>query len=103
MEKPWQSFFEKQLFNITDKNLIRKTNALVPISETKAKLYEKELIIFSGNDYLGLSSHYESKEFAAKILKDFGMGHKGSPLICGHSSFHEELVQKLAKLKNSDF
>ena len=30
------------------------------------------------------------------------MGHKGSPLICGHSSFHEELVQKLAKLKNSE-
>ncbi|XP_057414832.1 8-amino-7-oxononanoate synthase-like [Lotus japonicus] len=62
----------------------------------------KKLILFSGNDYLGLSSHPTIGRAAAKAAQEHGMGPRGSALICGYTNYHRLLESSLADLKNKE-
>ncbi|XVF49395.1 hypothetical protein PTKIN_Ptkin04bG0008300 [Pterospermum kingtungense] len=62
----------------------------------------KRLILFSGNDYLGLSSHPAVRKAAAKAAQDYGMGPRGSALICGYTYHHRLLESSLASLKKKE-
>ncbi|GER35083.1 8-amino-7-oxononanoate synthase-like protein [Striga asiatica] len=55
----------------------------------------RKLIVFSGNDYLGLSSH-------PMAAQDHGMGPRGSALICGYTNYHRLLESSLANLKRKE-
>ncbi|KAM3730420.1 hypothetical protein ACB098_12G086300 [Castanea mollissima] len=62
----------------------------------------KKLILFSGNDYLGLSSHPTIKRAAAKAAQEHGMGPRGSALVCGYTNYHRLLESCLADLKKKE-
>ncbi|XVF08489.1 hypothetical protein REPUB_Repub07fG0007500 [Reevesia pubescens] len=62
----------------------------------------KRLILFSGNDYLGLSSHPAVRKAAAMAAQDYGMGPRGSALICGYTYHHRLLESSLASLKKKE-
>ncbi|KAK6250418.1 hypothetical protein SCA6_004423 [Theobroma cacao] len=62
----------------------------------------KRLILFSGNDYLGLSSHPAVRKAAAKAVQEYGMGPRGSALICGYTYHHRLLESSLASLKKKE-
>ncbi|CAN1856492.1 8-amino-7-oxononanoate synthase [Linum perenne] len=62
----------------------------------------KKLLLFSGNDYLGLSSHPTIANAAAKAAQDHGMGPRGSALICGYTNYHRLLESSLADLKKKE-
>ncbi|CAE6086530.1 unnamed protein product [Arabidopsis arenosa] len=62
----------------------------------------KKLLLFSGNDYLGLSSHPTISNAAANAAKEYGMGPKGSALICGYTTYHRLLETSLAELKKKE-
>ncbi|XP_011621169.1 8-amino-7-oxononanoate synthase isoform X1 [Amborella trichopoda] len=62
----------------------------------------RKLILFSGNDYLGLSSHPMVRKAAAKAAQDHGMGPRGSALICGYTHYHRVLESSLASLKKKE-
>ncbi|XP_028807309.1 8-amino-7-oxononanoate synthase isoform X2 [Neltuma alba] len=62
----------------------------------------KKLILFSGNDYLGLSSHPTIGRAAAKAALEHGMGPRGSALICGYTNYHSQLESCLADLKKKE-
>jgi 8-amino-7-oxononanoate synthase len=51
---------------------------------------------FSGNDYLGLSQHPAVVAAAREALDKYGLGPRGSPLICGYTQAHEALEATLA-------
>ncbi|ONM63124.1 8-amino-7-oxononanoate synthase [Zea mays] len=57
------------------------------------------LIVFSGNDYMCLSSHPAVPEAVVKAARDYGMGPRGSALICGYSSYHNLVGESWAELK----
>ncbi|CAN6698171.1 unnamed protein product [Malus baccata var. baccata] len=57
----------------------------------------KKLLLFSGNDYLGLSSH--PKFIFNQAALEHGMGSRGSALICGYTDYHRRLESSLADLK----
>ncbi|KAL3645179.1 hypothetical protein CASFOL_010359 [Castilleja foliolosa] len=61
-----------------------------------------KLIIFSGNDYLGLSSHPMVSKAASKAAQEHGMGPRGSALICGYTNYHRLLESSLADLKRKE-
>ncbi|XVF54939.1 hypothetical protein PTKIN_Ptkin05aG0221100 [Pterospermum kingtungense] len=44
----------------------------------------KRLMLFSGNDYLGLSSHPAVRKPAVKAAQEYRMGPRDSALICGN-------------------
>ncbi|XP_012080103.1 8-amino-7-oxononanoate synthase [Jatropha curcas] len=62
----------------------------------------KKLLLFSGNDYLGLSSHPTIGKAAAKAALEHGMGPRGSALICGYTNYHRLLESCLANLKKKE-
>ncbi|OVA04155.1 Aminotransferase [Macleaya cordata] len=62
----------------------------------------RKLLLFSGNDYLGLSSHPTVRKAAAEAALEHGMGPRGSALICGYTSHHRLLESCLADLKKKE-
>ncbi|XP_044972141.1 8-amino-7-oxononanoate synthase isoform X2 [Hordeum vulgare subsp. vulgare] len=62
----------------------------------------EKLILFSGNDYMGLSSHPAVREAAAKAAQEYGMGPRGSALICGYTTYHKLVEESLAELKKKE-
>ena len=62
----------------------------------------RALLGFAGNDYLGLAGHPEVRRAASAAAARFGMGSRGSPLVCGHSTLHETLELELARLKRTE-
>ncbi|KAL2939939.1 8-amino-7-oxononanoate synthase [Bienertia sinuspersici] len=62
----------------------------------------RKLLLFSGNDYLGLSAHPCIREIVAKVVQQHGMGPRGSALICGYTDYHAHLEACLADLKKKE-
>ncbi|GMJ13661.1 biotin F, biotin 4 [Hibiscus trionum] len=62
----------------------------------------KNLILFAGNDFLGLSRHPAVAKATAKAALEHGTGPRGSPLICGYTDYHIALETSLAELKNKE-
>jgi 8-amino-7-oxononanoate synthase len=85
-----------------DRGLLRELRAFEPLGSVRGRANGKEVVLFSTNDYLGLSYHPEVREAVAKAVRDFGMGARGSALVCGYSPLHEELEARLAHLKKTE-
>ncbi|KAG8092560.1 hypothetical protein GUJ93_ZPchr0012g21532 [Zizania palustris] len=62
----------------------------------------EKLILFSGNDYMGLSSHPAIRDAAVKAAQEYGMGPRGSALICGYTTYHKMVEESLAELKKKE-
>ncbi|EEE55348.1 hypothetical protein OsJ_03373 [Oryza sativa Japonica Group] len=63
---------------------------------------DEKLILFSGNDYMGLSSHPAIRKAAVKAAQEYGMGPRGSALICGYTTYHKLVEESLAELKKKE-
>ncbi|XP_052169090.1 8-amino-7-oxononanoate synthase-like [Oryza glaberrima] len=63
---------------------------------------DEKLILFSGNDYMGLSSHPAIRHAAVKAAEEYGMGPRGSALICGYTTYHKMVEESLAELKKKE-
>ncbi|GAV75712.1 Aminotran_1_2 domain-containing protein [Cephalotus follicularis] len=70
------------------------------VADDKSQM--KKLLLFSGNDYLGLSCHPTIGKAAAKVAQEVGMGPRGSALICGYTNYHRLLESSLAELKKKE-
>ncbi|KAK4780913.1 hypothetical protein SAY87_017019 [Trapa incisa] len=70
--------------------------------KVESNQYFRKLILFSGNDYLGLSTHPTIGKAASKAAQDHGMGPRGSALICGYTNYHRQLECSLAELKKKE-
>jgi 8-amino-7-oxononanoate synthase len=68
---------------------------------TRVTIGGKECIIFSSNDYLGLSMDPRIGEFAVEMMRKYGFGAGASRLISGSLKLHEELEEILAHWKGT--
>jgi len=57
----------------------------------------QRVIMLGSNNYLGLTSHPEVKEAAARALASYGTGTAGSRFLNGTLEIHVELEEKLAE------
>lgn len=62
----------------------------------------RELINFSSNDYLGLSSHPAIAEAMGEGARRWGTGSTASRLICGNTAEHAALEEELAAAKGTE-
>ncbi len=62
----------------------------------------KQLINFTSNDYLGLSSLLPLTDTIINAIETFGYGAAGSRLLSGGSILHRILEERLASLKGSE-
>jgi 8-amino-7-oxononanoate synthase len=59
----------------------------------------RELLNFSGNDYLGLAQHPALIAATARGAQDWGAGATASRLVCGSLGAHHELEETIAEWK----
>ncbi len=97
-----KEWVQQQLRDIEDAQLLRQTQALDPLSPVEARLGKQKLILFSTNDYLGLSSHPQVLGRTGELLKRTGMGPRGASLLCGYTELHRRLEETLARLKKTE-
>jgi 8-amino-7-oxononanoate synthase len=62
----------------------------------------KDLIIFSSNDYLGLSAHPEVFQAALDAGQKYGAGTGGAPGTTGTITLHEKLKETVAAFKSRE-
>lgn len=95
-----ESMLEEELTAIRAKGLYRKLRLLTPGQNAKANYEGREVTLFCGNDYLGLSRHPRVLQAAKKALEAHGLGSGAARLISGTTDFHVQLEAALARLKN---
>src|SRR5215472_2650361 len=61
----------------------------------------RQLISFSCNDYLGLSTHPALAEAARQATETYGVGAGASRLVTGNHPLYDELEARLARLKGT--
>ena len=97
----WREKIEGLLAARADRDLLRELRALEPRSPVHVSTEEGELVLFSSNDYLGLSGDERVIRGVVETVERVGLGPRGSPLICGYSTLHHRLEQELARWKGA--
>ena len=62
---------------------VRETKVVHRHDATHVEIAGRRVLLFSGNDYLGLSHHPEVCRAAALAGEKWGLGPRGSALVCG--------------------
>lgn len=98
----WEVWLEESLERWREAGLHRTLRPLEVETSVRVRCEGKELVLFSGNDYLGLSFHPKVRDAVIESLKVKGMGPRGSALVCGYTTDHRRLEERLAKLKGTE-
>ena len=97
-DNPYQAFCEKR----KAAHLFRQLRVTEALPDGQARRNDKNLINFSGNDYLGLSRHpaliARSQDYAAR----YGAGSTASRLITGNHPLYDKIERELARGKGCE-
>src|SRR6266513_2672276 len=67
------------------------------------KFRDKEMIVWSLNNYLGLANHPEVRKADAEAAKQFGLAlPMGARMMSGNSNYHEQLEKELAAFEGKE-
>lgn len=96
------NILEEELRELRQKSLYRKLRTLEQNDGTHAYWDGKKVLLFCGNDYLGLSQHPRVLEAAKLVMERHGIGSGAARLISGTSEYHSKLESKIAALKGKE-
>ncbi|MFH1996457.1 MAG: 8-amino-7-oxononanoate synthase [Candidatus Omnitrophota bacterium] len=82
-----------------EKGLLRALRPAGSRDEGRIRFSGRDLIDFSSNDYLGLSSHPALREASIRAVEQFGTGSGAARLLSGDLKLHHELEEKTARFK----
>lgn len=96
------SFIEETLETLKGVGLYRHLRTLESSPAPHAILDGKKVLLFSSNNYLGLSNHPKVIEAAIQATRDYGTGGTASRLISGNLKLYTILEEKIARLKGTE-
>jgi 5-aminolevulinate synthase len=104
---PYQSYFAEAIERVKSEQRYRIFRQLTRDHNfPQAKLHEaeavKDITIWCGVDYLGLSQHPELKTAMIHAVQEFGVGSGGTRNIGGNLQHHTLLEQALAQLHQQE-
>lgn len=94
--------FQKEIEELKGKNLYRQIRVLENHEGTHAKFKGREVLLFCGNDYLGMSRHPRVIAAAHKALDRYGVGARSARLMSGTTDAHARLEKKIAAFKKKE-
>lgn len=95
-------WIDEELLELDRSNLRRRLRALRPLSPVEALISGHHVVLFSTNDYLGLSRHPRVIERVREFTERMGLGPRAAPLLSGYTEIHEQLEQELARFKGTE-
>ena len=95
-------WIDTELDRLTADHLRRSLADRAGLADVTIELDGKRCVQFAANDYLGLAGDRRLIEAAAAALPEYGCGATASPLICGHSTLHRQLEQRLANFEETE-
>jgi 8-amino-7-oxononanoate synthase len=98
----WSGWLDAALGALDAASLRRTRLAVEPVDAVHVRVDGVPVTLFSGNDYLGLSGHPEVRKAVAEAALAYGLGPRGSALICGYTEAHACLEEELAQLKGTE-
>lgn len=101
-DESWGAWLESAWTALTAQRLDRSLVPIEPVSATRVQIESREVCLFSGNDYLGLSTHPRVRRAAIEAIERVGLGPRGSPLTCGYTTAHEQLEATIAQLEGAE-
>lgn len=93
---------EEALLKLDQSRLRRRLTALRPLSPVEALIFGHRVVLFSTNDYLGLSQHPRVIERVLEFTERMGLGPRAASLLSGYTEIHEQLEQELARFKGTE-
>lgn len=70
---------------------------------SRMKFRDKEVIVWSLNNYLGLANHPEIRKADTEATKQFGLAYPmGARMMSGNSVYHEQLERELAEFEHKE-
>ncbi len=95
----WDSWLDGALGGLAERDLLRRLEPIEAVDAVHVRgANQRELTLFSSNDYLGLSHHPKVRQALANSANQVGMGPRGSALVCGYTTAHQALERDLAEL-----
>lgn len=91
-----------ELRELKEKNLLRNLRTIESKKAPLIKINKRELIDFSSNDYLNLSSHPAIIKAVTDAMNRYGFGSGASRLLSGCYSPHKRLEDKIAAFKETE-
>ena len=98
----WDNWLRAELSSRQRRHLLRELHPLASTSPVRGRLLGRPVVVFAGNDYLGLSSHPAVRDAAAAAAAAHGMGPRAAPLVCGYGEEHAALETELAALAGAE-
>ncbi len=62
----------------------------------------QSMLMFGSNNYLGLAHHPHVREKVEEVIRQYGTGLGGPPLLNGYTPLHRSLEERLAALKGAE-
>jgi len=96
---PW---LDAELKQLTGQGLLRRKSEYQPLPDGWCLCHGKKLKNFASNDYLNLAHDSRVIASAQQALSKLGVGARASALVCGRTTQHAALEQKLAAFENQE-
>ena len=97
-----KKFLNENLEDLKGRGLYNVIDPLESPNGPVIKMYGRELINLSSNNYLGLATDERLKKAAKQAVDQYGVGAGAVRTINGTLKIHEELEQKLAEFKHTE-
>ncbi|BAU28554.1 8-amino-7-oxononanoate synthase [Aneurinibacillus soli] len=89
-------------FEAALRETLDKTEAKGLLRTLRVVEEDKNIRVFSTNNYLGLATDEKMKEAAAQAIQLYGTGSGGSRLTTGNFTLHEQLEKRIASFKRKE-
>uniref|UniRef100_A0A7C2K133 8-amino-7-ketopelargonate synthase n=1 Tax=Schlesneria paludicola TaxID=360056 RepID=A0A7C2K133_9PLAN len=93
------SWFAAELQALSDAGLLRRRRELRVLPDGWCEIDGQRVRNFAGNDYLGLANDPRVVAAAEAALREYGVGARGSALVCGRTEWHARLERTLAEFE----
>jgi len=93
---------KEQLQELENEHLLRTLKYFEPLDAVRLRYYDRTVLNFASNDYLGLAKDARVIVAAEKALRTTGLGSGASRLVAGSFSVHKELEERLARFKKKE-
>jgi len=91
-----------KLREVEQRGLYRRMRLVSGAQGSSVVLNDREVLLLSSNNYLGIANHPALKRAAQQAVEEFGCSAGASRLISGHMTLHQRLETRLAAFKRAE-